>query len=178
MRGVVDRLGMPYPLHTLLPSVYQEDPFTVRWTEGFDDVLAPVVSTLDCLAAYVDPATAPEDFLVWLADWFGLPLDENVPLSQRRVAVAGAVPLHRSRGTVAGLKARLEQASGCPVEVSDSGGVTWSQTPDSALPGDEQPWLSVVVQAGGDEQVSVRVLDELVAADKPAHVPHRLEVVR
>jgi phage tail-like protein len=173
MRGVVDQLAMPYPLHTLMPSVFQEDEFTVRWLAGLDDVLAPVVSTLDCLVAYVDPATAPEDFLDWLADWFGIPLDENLPSEQRRAAIAAAVPLHRTRGTPAGLAARLALASGCQVDVTDSGGVAWSQTPDTPLPGADEPWLRVVVTG---QPGSERALDELITADKPAHVPHELEV--
>jgi phage tail-like protein len=177
MRGTVE-LAMPYPLASLLPAVLQEDDFAVRWTSGLDDVLACVVSTLDCMAAYLDPLTAPEDFLAWLADWFGIALDEHLPADQRRAAVAGAVPLHRARGTLAGLRDRLELACGCPVEVTDNGAVAWSQTPDSALPGDETPSLSVVVRPAEGQQVGVRVLDELITADKPAHVPHRLEVVR
>ncbi len=177
MRGTVEDLAMPYPLTTLLPAVLREDDFATRWTAGLDGVLAAIVSTLDCIAAYVDPATAPEDFLAWLADWFGIALDARLPLQQRRVAVAGAVPLHRARGTHAGLRARLELASGCEVEVMDNGGVAWSQSPASELPGDAAPALRVVVHAQ-DTDVDVRVLDELITADKPAHVPHRLEVVR
>jgi phage tail-like protein len=177
MRGTVEDLAMPYPLATLLPAVLQEDEFAVRWTAGLDAVLAVAVSTLDCISAYVDPATAPEDFLEWLAEWFGIALDEGLPIDHRRVAVAGAVPLHRARGTLAGLRARLALASGCEVEVSDNGGVAWSQSPDSELPGDPAPSLRVVVLARGAD-VNARVLTELIAADKPAHVPHQLEVVR
>jgi phage tail-like protein len=178
MRGTVDDLAMPYPLRTLMPSVFQEDDFTVRWTSGLDDVLAPVVSTLDCLTAYLDPATAPEDFLDWLAGWFGVAMDENLPLSSRRAAVTGAVDLYRMRGTPDGLRARLALASGADVEVTDSGGVAWSQTPDTEPPGEDVPWLRVRVFPGETGTVTERVLDEMVAADKPAHVAHQLEVIR
>jgi phage tail-like protein len=33
------------------------------------EVLAPVVATIDCLGAYLDPALTPEDFLRWLGGW-------------------------------------------------------------------------------------------------------------
>ena len=117
MRGTVTGLATPYPLRTMLPAVLREDDFLERWTAGLDDVLAPVVSTLDCLAAYLDPATAPTDFLAWLAGWFGVVLDENLPLERRRASVAGAVRLYRARGTLAGLRAQLEL---CPAAASRS----------------------------------------------------------
>ena len=46
-------------------------------TTGLDQVLAPVFSTLDGLEAYVDPGTAPSDFLDWLASWVGIELDQH-----------------------------------------------------------------------------------------------------
>jgi phage tail-like protein len=178
MRGTVGGLATPYPLHTLLPAVLQEDEFTVRWTSGLDAVLAPIVSTLDCLAAYLDPATAPADFLTWLGDWFGIALDENLPAHRSRAAVAGAVRLYRARGTVAGLRERLELVSGGQVDITDSGGVAAAVVPNSPLPGTAVPMLTVrVTLPPGAPPVSERTLDALIAADKPAHVAHRLEVV-
>jgi phage tail-like protein len=177
MRGTVSGLATPYPLRTLLPAVLQEDEFVVRWTAGLDDVLAPVVSTLDCLTAYLNPATAPADFLDWLAGWFGVVLDENLPLDRRRASVAGAMRLYQVRGTVAGLRAQLELVSGGRVEISDSGGVASARTPNSALPGEDVPMLTIrLVLPDGAHPVSERTLHELIAADKPAHVAHRLEV--
>ena len=177
MRGSVPGLAMPYPLRTLLPSVLQEDEFVGRWTEGLDDVLAPVVSTIDCLVAYLDPSTAPADFLDWLSGWFGIVLDENLPLPRRRAAVAGAMRLYQARGTVAGLRAQVELVSGGRVEIQDSGGVGSAQAPGSPLPGDDVPTVVVRVSLPeGAPPVSERTLDDLIAAGKPAHVAHRLEV--
>lgn len=176
MRGAVPGLGTPYPIGTLMPAVYQDDPATMRWTAGFDDVLAPVISTLDCVGAYVDPLVAPEDFLLWLADWFGTTLDENWPLRRRRSAVARSVALFRRTGTVAGLRALVELVTECQVEVTDSGGVAWSQTPNTALPGRDEVAVEVRVLTPPDVQLDVRALDELVAAAKPAHVAHHVEV--
>jgi phage tail-like protein len=177
MRAAVPGLGTPYPLGTLLPAVYQEDPATMRWTEGLDDVLAPVISTLDCVGAYIDPMLAPDDFVHWLAGWFNAVVDENWPLRRQREAVARSVALYRQSGTVAGLRALIEVATGAAVEVTDSGGVAWSQQPNGPLPGREEPSVEVRVRAPADGPADLKAIDNLVAAAKPAHVAHRVGVI-
>src|ERR1700730_1144995 len=64
-----------YPIGGLLPALYADDDFAQRFTAGLDTMIAPVVSTLDNLAAYFDSRLAPEDFLMWLASWVGAELD-------------------------------------------------------------------------------------------------------
>lgn len=177
MRGTVPGLDTPYPISGLLPVALQEDSLATRLTEGLDDVLAPVIATLDCLSAYVDPRLAPADFLTWLGTWVGVALDETWPLDRRRATVAQAVALYRTRGTPDGLRAHLEVLTGGRVEVSDSGGVYWSTTPDStaATEGDPEVVVRVVdPDPGASDPV---ILHELVTAAKPAHVPHHVEIV-
>lgn len=176
MRATVPGLGTPYPIGTLMPAVYQEDQATMRWTAGLDDVLAPVISTLDCLGAYIDPLLAPEDFVTWLADWFGTALDENWPPERQRAAVARSVSLYRQAGTIEGLRALLELVTACEVVVTDSGGVVWSQAPNTPPPGTGQPSIEVKVSAPAGHELDMKAIDELVAAAKPAHVAHRVEV--
>jgi len=179
MRGTVPGLPAPYRIADLLPSVYQElDPFVLRFTAGLDDVLAPILATLDCLDAYVDPMLAPEDFLDWLAAWVGAVLDENAPLALRRVAVARAAELHRSRGTVAGLRTSLELLTGGRVEVADNGGVSWSSAPSGGTSGESDAWVAVRVRMPPGSAVSDRVIEAAVTAAKPAHVQHSVEVAR
>lgn len=176
MRAAVPGLGTPYPLGTLMPAVYQEDQATMRWTAGLDDVLAPVISTLDCLGAYIDPMLAPDDFVQWLAGWLGAVLDENWPPERQRAAVARAVALYRQSGTVAGLRGLLELITDCTVEVTDSGGVVWSQAPNTPPPGSEHASVQVRVLAAAGCPVDAAAIDEFVAAAKPAHIAHRVEV--
>jgi phage tail-like protein len=176
MRAAIPGLDSPYPLGTLLPAIYQSDPAAMRWTAGFDDVLAPVISTLDCLRAYIDPMLAPDDFVLWLAGWFETTLDENWPLDRQRAAVANSVVLYRQAGTVAGLRALVELVTGGAVEVSDSGGVAWSQAPNTPPPGQDEPSVTVKVAAPAGDPLALKALNELVAAAKPAHVAHRVEV--
>lgn len=178
MRGTTPGIPTPYPLGTLMPAVYQEDPFTMRWTAGLDDILAPIISTLDCLEAYIDPLVAPTDFLEWLASWVGITLDPKWPLDRSRRAVTQAVELYRMRGTVAGLRAYVEVLTGGEVEVADNGGAAWSTTPGADLPGEDTPRLAVRIRVDDPDSVSTSLLDALVTAAKPAHVIHRLEVTR
>lgn len=190
MRGALPGLASPHPIGELLPSCLQEDEFAMRWTAGFDDVLAPVFSVLDCLEAYVDPRTAPADFLEWIAGWVGASLDEHWEPARSREAVMAAVALHRMRGTAAGLRAQLEVASGGRVEIEEPGGVSWSDVPSTGFPDLPRPLtvaaadpelaavLRVRVAVPDPDAVPVAALEALTEAAKPAHLPHTIEVVR
>ncbi|MGX7829334.1 phage tail protein [Actinokineospora sp. 24-640] len=176
MRGLLPGLASPAPMLDLLPAVYQEDPFTARFLAGFDDVLAPVLSTVDCLVDYLDPLLAPADFLAWLSGWVGIDLDEGWPLERRRAVVATAVEMYRMRGTVAGLRAHLEVLTGGEVDIADSGGVAWSANPAADLPGEAHPRMAVRVRVDDVSRIPADLVEAAVAAGKPAHVVHRVEV--
>ncbi|MGH8922635.1 MAG: phage tail protein [Actinomycetes bacterium] len=177
MRTVVPGLPTPHPLGLGLPALYQGDEFAQRMAAGFDDCLAPIFATLDCFEAYLDPFLAPPDFVEWLARNVGLPTDDAWSMDQRRRLVAEAVRLHRVRGTAAGLSELVGLAAGVVPEIDESGACTWSGQPGSALPGRPRPELVVRLRVGCPDQVDVRLVDRIVAMAKPAHVPHRVEVV-
>lgn len=175
MRGETDQLVTPYPMSSLLPGYLQEDEFTVRLTSALDSVIAPVISVLDCLDAYFDPRTAPPDFLEWLADWVGAPLDDTWPDALKRDAVLRATRLHRGRGTTAGLLELLELVVPGEVELHDSGQVVTSASPTGPVNGTEQV-LTVTLRVDRPESLRISVLDDIVESAKPAHLPHRIEV--
>ena len=50
MRGMVEELASPHPLTDTLPSMLQEDPFAGSLCGSFDELLAPVLLTLDTFA--------------------------------------------------------------------------------------------------------------------------------
>jgi phage tail-like protein len=178
MRGLVDGLSSPHPMATGLPAIFQEeDPFTVRFTQAFDDSLAPVFSTLDNLPAYFDPRYAPEDFLGWLAGWVAIELDETWDVARRRTAVRGGADLLRRRGTAIGLATELELATGGQVEIIESGGSAWSLDPGSPMVGSARPALLVRIRVADPAGLDRERIDRIVDAAKPAHVPHRVEVV-
>jgi phage tail-like protein len=161
-----------------LPAIYQEeDAFTVRLTEALDEVLAPILSTLDNLPAYFDPRLTPDDFLGWLAGWVAIDLDETWDTAQRRTAVAQAADLLRRRGTAAGLADEVRLVTGAEVEVVENGGAAWSLDPASPMVGSPEPTLLVRIRAADPASVDADRVDRVVSAAKPAHVPHRIEIV-
>lgn len=178
-RRAVAGLASPHPLGARLPGVYAEDDFTQRFLGAFDDVLAPVHAVLDCMDAYWTPSQAPADFLDWLAGWVAAEhtarVDgEPVPLAERRSLVAQTIPAHRLRGTNRGLVEQL-RLLGVEAEVLDSGGSTWSATPNGPLPGTPRPAVLVRVRAAG--AVPLRRIEAVVERERPAHVDFRVEVL-
>lgn len=176
MRGGIDGLPSRYPLAGFLPSLMQADDMTSRWVAGLDEVLAPVLWTLDSLDSYFDPRVAPTDFVDWLGTWVGSVPDESVPAEQRRELVAWTATLHGMRGTIAGLAQLLELACDAEIVSLDDGrSVTWSQDPSAPINGPgSRPLLRIEVR--GDDEAVDRVR-ELAAAWCPAHVPVEVEVV-
>ncbi len=176
-RGLVEGYGVPWPLIEHLPGLYQDDMLARELTSAFDEVLAPALGTIDNFSAYLDPALTPEDFLDWLAGWVGLLPDENWPIERRRAIVALAAQLYRNRGTVNGLLMHVKLFAAGEVEILDNGGAAWSTQPNSAIPGEPTLGLTVRVKPAKKGGVDRVRLDALVAAAKPAHVPHTIEIV-
>lgn len=177
MRGTIPGLPTPHPLLRRLPAVYQEQDFLRRFVSSLDEVLAPVLLTLDNVPAHLHPRTAPEDFLAWLAEWVAVEVDAARPVTQRRAVVAGAVVRHRRRGTRPGLATAVLVETGTEPEITESGSAQWSATPGTVLPEVEQPWVTVRLRVPDPEQFDVAGLERLVAAEVPAHVRYRVEVL-
>jgi phage tail-like protein len=177
VRGTVDGLGSPYSFGALLPAVYQEDDFALRFMAAFDVVMSAAVSTIDNVAWYFDPSTAPQDFVAYLASWVGVELDETWSEAARRELVGRAVELFRIRGTVEGLRANVAIYTGTEPEIIESGGCVASEHADSEYPGSDRPMLVVRVRVPAHSRIDEGRLSRLVESAKPAHVPHRVEVV-
>jgi phage tail-like protein len=171
MRTGLDQAPTAHPIGQRLPAVYQEHQFVQQLTEALDEVLAPVLLTLDSFAAYLDPHLAPEDFLDWLAGWVAYPLDDAWPAAQRRALVAEAVQLHRWRGTRRGLAKHVELLTRGTVEVVDNGGCGWSPHPGTDPPGTARPRIEVTVRTRAGAQVDPAVIRTLIVDSLPAHVP-------
>lgn len=176
MRGAVPGLASPHPLGHTLPGLYAEDSLAQRLCQGLDEILAPVLATLDCLPAYLDPGTTPADLLKWLAGWVGMADAAELPEARRRELVAEAAQLYVWRGTPATIMSIVELTTGRSPEIIESGGTAWSQEPGGQLPG--HPEAGVVVRLRtADPQAEESRLMALLAAFAPAHVPWRLELL-
>ncbi len=182
MRAGLAGLISPHPLGDTLPAVYLADHFVQQLCGGLDEVLAPVLATLDSWDAHLDPATAPEDSLGWLAGWLGLSLDENQSTQRRRDLVATGVRLLSRRGTVDGLREALDayldvDSQGMAVEISDPGGISWSDEPGAPLPGSAGGELLVAIRVADPQALDIRRVDAVVRAFLPAAVRHRIELL-
>lgn len=176
MRKEIAGLPSPHPLGEQLPGVYLGDDLTMRLTAALDEVLAPVMLTLDSFAGYLDPRLAPPDFLEYLAGWVAFVVDEAWSDDQRRELVARAVDLHRWRGTSQGLASHVELLTGGRVEVADSGSCTWSREPGGPVGGESPARVNIRIAVADPSTVDNRVraaIAELV----PAHVRTTVEVV-
>ena len=178
MRGTVEHLTTPHPMGPALPALYQDDLFAQSFVGALDTVLAPIIGTLDNLDSYLDPYLTPDDFLVWLATWVGVTVDDSWTAERRREAVARAVELYRLRGTATGLAEQIEIHTGGRVEIIENGGTAWSIDPGGELPGSPKPQVVVRVHVDDPKSVDGGRIEALVAAAKPAHVEHRVEIVR
>jgi phage tail-like protein len=173
VRAALPDLPSRHPLGDTLPAMYAEDGFALRFTTGLDAVLSALLSTMDNLPAYLDPALAPEDFLMWLSSWVAAELDPAWPLPLRRAVVGRAIALHRRRGTARGLVERLSVSLGVRAEVVDGPGAGWSADPDTEVPGPASE--SIVVRVRGP--VDRDRVDAVVASVCPVHVTCVVEVV-
>jgi phage tail-like protein len=176
MRGHVPGLASPHEYGPSLPSLYLQDDFAQRFTSAFDEVAAPIHTSLDNLDAYFDPWLAPDDFVDWLSEWVGAITDGTWDSERRRASVAYAAELYRLRGTSRGLAAQIELVTGGSVEIVENGASAWTLNPNEAMPGTAQPSLVVRVTVADPASLDMGRLDRLVSAAKPAHVPHTIEV--
>lgn len=175
MRGSVPGLPSPHPLGELLPGLYAQDDFAQALCAALDEVLSPVIGTLDNLPAYLDLATAPDDLVPWLARWVGMSFQSPMPVDRQRELLQSAVDLQGWQGTTRGVQLSLESILGASTVVTESGASAWSLDPHAPLPGDPVPSVTVRVTAGGaaldPEQVAA-----VVASVTPAHVLRQVEV--
>jgi phage tail-like protein len=178
VRGTIADLPTPHPMGPALPALYQDDDFAQSFVGALDTVLAPVVGTLDNLDSYLDPYLTPDDFLVWLANWVGVTVDDSWTSERRREAVARAVELYRLRGTATGLSEQIEIHTGGTIEIIENGGTAWSIDAGGELPGSPKPLVVVRVHVEDPKAVDGARVEAIVAAAKPAHVEHRVEIVR
>lgn len=97
-----------------LPAIFRKDPsrpdssFLGEFLLAFEGVLSDYQDLLSVIDRYIDAQLTAEDFLTWLFNWVALTLDENWDEATRRKLIAQAMALHRTRGTVSGLRQFLE----------------------------------------------------------------------
>jgi phage tail-like protein len=120
----VSRLFLRY-----LPEIYRSDEvagadarsFLARYLALFESVYLPLQWTVQSFALYLQPGSAPPEWLPWLADWYGFPARiDFLSEETQRSLLARMHDLLERKGTVAGLTDLLNALVGAPPIIVDT----------------------------------------------------------
>ena len=170
-----------------VPDIYRRDaramrddppPFAIRFLQALEEVLDPIVATLDSLPAHLDVDLAPEHALEGLATWLGVDEVESLPATQRREAVRRAGELARLRGTRAGLQLALSLFfPDITIRINDHGGVSVSESADAAPAPAAVASFDVVCEQSLPPETQMAVA-RCIERWKPVHAQYKLRVRR
>jgi phage tail-like protein len=170
-----------------VPDIYRRDaaarqdqppPFAMRFLHALEEVLDPVVASLDSLAAHFDVDLAPEHALAGLAAWLGVDEVESLPADQRREVVRRAGELGRLRGTRAGLELALTLFfPAVTLVVNDHGRVRVSESVEGPPPPAVAASFDVVCEQSLPPETQMAVA-RCIERWKPVHASYKLRVRR
>ncbi|MEH1916925.1 phage tail protein [Nostoc sp.] len=152
----------PYTAYMeFLPILYREVDFIGRFMKIFEQAFQPIVDSYNVMWANLDPLTAPQALLPFMAHWVAWQVDSVWDLQQQRRLIRRAVELYRWRGTRKGLRLYLHLYTGLPL--------------DEHLPNEADKHISITEPFGpsfiiGDAQLGNAVL----AGGQPYHFIVRL----
>ncbi len=147
-----------------LPDIYRTD-FISRFLALFESILLPIEWNIDNFDLFLDPDTAPSDFLPWLASWFGVPFDSTWSEEKRRLYLKEAHLIYARRGTRWALSRLLEIYTGAKPEILE---FVQGKDPLHFI-------VRLPLKAG---QVNSEVLMRLVDDHKPAHTSYEVEFAK
>lgn len=113
-----------------LPPVYRGDPdlageaegaaanqdFLSRYVTLFESLLTRIEDKVAAAHLVTSPWAAPPEALEWLANWIGITLDPALPEDRQRRMLAETTAIYRRRGTLPGLAAALDAATGGQID--------------------------------------------------------------
>ena len=171
-RGHVDNLETPFPLIQSVPPMLAQDTFVQRMMPAFDEVLAPIISTLDCLDSYFDPEITPDDFLRYLSSWVNSHNENELSVPGLRHSVATAVAMSAWRGTTSSLHTRFFPYDLEDIVLEEGGGVTVNTTAtDPETWPDAAPMVATVtITPSKDNPNSIDNIIQLIKDYAPAHL--------
>lgn len=176
-----------------LPTIYREIDFMGRFIAIFEQAFDPAVQTIDVLWAYLDPLTAPEAMLPFLAHWVAWPIEHRWDSQQQRRLIRNAVTLYRWHGTRKGLRYYLHLYTGLPldedlpesekhisIEEIFSQGFVLGKTligQDSMLGGARPFHFIVRLRPDSLEQIDEQLVRDIIEREKPAFCTYDLELI-
>lgn len=143
-----------------LPGIYHTD-FMARFLAIFESVLTPIEWNVNNFDLYLDPKTAPPDFLPWLANWFSITFDSSWSIEQKRKLLVEANQIFARRGTAWALARVLEIYTGHKPEILD-------------LEKDQDPFTFTVKLPVTEKEFDRQLIEQIVDANKPAHTSYTL----
>jgi phage tail-like protein len=171
MRGALPQIATSQSMVHYLPGIYQDDDISNRWLSALDQVLEPILASVDCFPAYLDTNLAPDDFLAWLGTWVGVSVSDQWPRDRRQALVSQAVELFAKRGTVEGMTRFLTLVVGMPCTLIEGGAVQATLMPNADLPGTDVPAFIVKFAGDSPDESALSRINAVIAEQRPAHLP-------
>ncbi len=138
-----------------LPAIFSGDSFTERYLLVFESIFSPIMWILDNYDYYLDPDTAPAEWLQWISSWFDIMILPELPLERQRAIARQLGWLFSRRGTRAGLQRLLE--------------LYFDFTPEIIEPDDEPCHFVVKLRISQSSLPNAReVAERLIQSQKPA----------
>ena len=176
-----------------LPTIYREVDFIGRFISIFEQAFDPVLEIQKVLWSYLDPLTAPEAMLPFLAHWVAWPMNGRWDMQQQRRLIRNAIELYRWHGTRLGLRFYLHLYTGLPLdehlpeaekhigieEIFEGGFVlgTTIMGVDSMLGGGRPFHFIVSLRPDPGQQIDERVVRDAIAREKPAFCTYDLDII-
>lgn len=174
-----------------LPTVYQEIDFIHRFIKIFEQAFDPVVNSFNSMWANLDPLTAPQALIPFLAHWVDWSMDSRLGLLQQRKLIRRAVEIYRWRGTRKGLRFYLHLCTGLPLdeEVSQEEDKSISITEpfgqgcvfgvayvgkDAVLGGGKPYHFQVLLRANPDNPIDEQLVRRILDREKPVFCTYDL----
>ncbi len=176
-----------------VPALYREVDFIGRFLKIFEETFEPAVQAMDVLWAYLDPLTAPQALLPFLAYWVAWPMDPRWSTQKQRRLISQALDIYRWRGTRKGLRLYLHLYTDLPLdedipqeadkhigieEVFGDGFVlsTTRLGQDSIMGGGRPYHFIVTLRPAPDVQIDQQLVRHIIEQEKPAFCTYELYI--
>ena len=171
-RRLVPGLRTPFPMITYTSSMLIEDPVAQKICASLDEVLAPIISVLDCYDSYLDVFLAPMDFVEYMCTWILVSPEIGWDEDTVRKSLSHALRFYSSRGTARGITDFLTTVMDLDVTVEESGSVTTSQdfTDPSTWTVPPSPSVTITVRGREGASVDPGLVSLVLNSAVPAHV--------
>jgi phage tail-like protein len=180
-----------------LPALFRDTEFAGTFLLAFERVLTGLPDpdqpnlprvppgleqVLEAIETYFDPASAPAEFLPWLAGWVATSLREDWDAATRRSFIAQVVPLYRLRGTPRALQTLLQiylNPTGDPQRDASVEVLEGPRPGDPTYPTPYPPRYFQVRFTVSDRDPAVlarraAIATEIIDREKPAHTYYGL----